>query len=31
MQALYNSAFSYAPFVFIAFVWLVSCLKVVNE
>ncbi len=31
MQALYNMVFSYAPLVLIPFVWLLSCLKVVNE
>jgi regulator of protease activity HflC (stomatin/prohibitin superfamily) len=31
MQALYGMVFSFAPLAFIAFVWIVSCLKVVNE
>jgi len=30
-QALYNMAFSFAPFILIALFWLASCLKVVNE
>ena len=31
MYALYNTIFSFAPFVFVTLVWLASCLKVVNE
>ncbi|MFZ4859281.1 MAG: slipin family protein [Desulfuromonadaceae bacterium] len=31
MHALYNTIFSFAPFVFVTLVWLASCLKVVNE
>jgi regulator of protease activity HflC (stomatin/prohibitin superfamily) len=31
MQELYNMVFGFAPLVLIAFIWIVSCLKVVNE